>query len=278
MPKLRYLESTDGYIENKWCIQGVPLDDTASFRKGSSKGPNGVREASDGLEEYCPISDKSLFDLEYSDVGDLDFSGKSLESKHQLIEKNTLYAIEKGVKLLSIGGEHGVTGSIVKAYLSKYPNLKIIHFDAHADLRESYSDTPLSHASVLYRITEMTGFESIYQCGIRSVTREEWQWMRRNNTFYPATIESMDKIITEVKDNPVYVTLDLDILDPSVLPGTGTPEPGGIDFILLDNMLRRLSCLNIVAADVVELAPDLDLSGVSSITAAKLIRTMLMEW
>jgi agmatinase len=273
-----YLEADTGsYGSGDWVIVGAPLEETACYGKGMSGGPAAIREASDCLEDYCPIADRSLHDISVVDIGDIPVDvvpfPKNLEFIRNAIDK----IVNKRARPLLLGGEHTVTLPAVEAVLQKNFDLCLIHLDAHADLRDDYEGDTFSHACVVKRIADLLGPERIFQAGIRSGTREEWGWIRMHQSLYSCRPQGLDKLIAKVGERPVYVTLDLDILDPSVLPGTGTPEPGGISYQGLDQIVRKLGSLRVVGADVVELAPALDSSGVSSVTASKIVRTMLLS-
>ncbi|MEG1798993.1 MAG: agmatinase, partial [Synergistaceae bacterium] len=194
----------------------------------------------------------------------------------EMIEKTTDTILSDGKIPFMLGGEHLVTLGAVRAAAKKHKGLKILHFDAHADLRGSYMGEELSHATVIRRCAELLERKSVYQFGIRSMTKEEDMWAEDNvfqNKYDTCTLA--DKL-NEIGDSPVYLTIDLDVLDPSIFPGTGTPEPGGISFVELISAVHKMSGVNIVACDVNELAPHYDASGVSTITACKVIRELLL--
>ena len=258
-------------------FMGIPYDGTASFRPGSRFAPDAIRNVSDGLETYSPYQDKDLTQTRVNDYGDLVLPFGNLEKVLQLIEQKSDELLQMNKRILACGGEHLVSYPLIKAYLKKYPNLKVIHFDAHTDLRENYLGEKYSHSSVIRLLTEHLDPHNIYQFGIRSGERYEFEWGRQHTRFFPFTLDNFVEKIKDIdQSTPVYITLDLDILDPSCFPGTGTPEPGGVTFSELLNALLALMNRNIVGADVVELAPDYDPTGVSSITAAKVIREIAL--
>lgn len=275
---IAYLEASKELIPGGWALLGVPLDMTTSFHQGTDHGPRELRVASDNLEDYCPICDASLQDRPFADLGDLEFTqDMDLSQRLMRVGEATATVLDHGARPLLLGGEHSLSAPAVVAVLERHPDLCVIQFDCHADLRESYGGTPHSHASVMRRIVETVPVERVFQLGIRSGTREEWSFMREHATVYPATMEAATRVASAVGHRPVYLTIDLDVLDSSVLPGTGTPEPGGIDYKTLESILIALSSLNIVAADAVELSPPMDPSGVSNVVAAKVVRTMLLS-
>lgn len=250
---------------------GLPFDGTCSYRPGSRFAPERLRLASWGLEDYSPVYDKHLDDVKFFDAGELEFPLGNTEKSLKVIENNARQVFSDNKKFLGIGGEHLVTLPAVKACKEKYDNLAIIHFDAHTDLREDYLGEKLSHASVMRRIGEIVGFENIKQIGIRSGLKEEFDLMKKYNTLCK-NYSDLDVL----KDKKVFLTIDVDVLDPSVMPGTGTPEPDGLLYRELSGWIKYLSGFDIVGADVVELAPDYDKSEVSTAVVTKIIRDVLM--
>ena len=248
---------------------GIPYDGTSSFRPGSRFAPNAIRETSYGIETYSPIFDKDIEeDLSICDIGDMELPFGNFQKATYIIEKKLEEIPSK--KVVSIGGEHLITLPIVKHFYKKYNDIYLIHFDAHADLRDDYLGEKLSHATVIRRIAEIIGFEKVFQYGIRSGTKDEYNLIKKHKTLN----RSIDEIKNIIGKSHVYISVDLDVLDPSIFPGTGTPEPGGFSFNELINFIRQLDSLNIVGCDVVELSPHYDNSGVSTIVAAKVIREL----
>lgn len=267
--------ATDNYDEAKWVMIGLPFDGTCSNKPGTRFASQAMRTASWGLEEYSPIVDKDFNDISFFDAGDLEFALGNRDGILNLIEENIKQILADNKKSFGIGGEHLVTLPQIKAYKEKYPDLTVVHFDAHCDLREDYLGEKLSHASVIRRVTEIIGKENLYQIGIRSGEQTEFQWMKENKTLLTDMSEAA-KIFQSLKDKPVFITLDIDVLDPSIMPGTGTQEAGGMTFRELISWLLLLRNNNIVGMDLVELSPDYDTSGASTATAAKLAREMLI--
>jgi len=264
------------YDESKIVIFGAPFDSTTSYRPGTRFASAAMRNESFGIETYSPYQDKDLEDISVFDAGDLELCFGSPESALSDIEELSEKSLSDGKMPLMIGGEHLVTLGSVRAAVKKYPNLHIVHFDAHADLRDDYLGQKLSHACVMRRCHELVGDDKIFQFGIRSGDREEFYWGREHvctNKFNFDTIETLKE---KIGDNPVYFTIDLDVLDPSCFPGTGTPEAGGVTFTELLNAVKTVSGLNVVAMDVNELSPMLDQSGSSTALACKLLREILL--
>lgn len=273
---LAFIACESNYEQSKTVLFGAPYDCTVSFRPGARFAPNDIRNASYGLETYSPILNKDLTDYQISDVGDLEFAFSNSTKMIDGIYQQTKQLLVDDKCPIMIGGEHLVTLGSFKAIVEKYPDVHIIHFDAHADLRDNYLDEPLSHACVLRRCFELIGPNRIHQFGIRSMSIDEAYFAKDNVNQYEFTKANVTECFASLNNKPVYVTIDLDVLDPSVFPGTGTPEPGGVLFQTLMDAVHQLSELNVVGADVCELAPHYDHTGVSSVTAAKVIRELLL--
>ena len=259
------------YASSDIIMLGMPFDGTVSYRPGSRFAPEQIRLASWGLEEYSPYFDKHLEDCNFHDAGDLEFPLGNTKKSLDVIRQNVEEIYKDGKRVFGIGGEHLVTLPEIQA-ISKYvDNLAIVHFDAHTDLREEYLGEPLSHSAVIRHSAEIIGFENLKQIGIRSGMKEEFELMKKYNTLIHE-----HKELDVFKDKNIFITVDLDVLDTSIMPGTGTPEVGGLDFNQLVGWVKYLSQFNIIGADVVELAPDYDASGASTAVATKVIRELLM--
>lgn len=254
---------------------GLPFDGTVSYRSGSRFAPEQIRLASWGLEEYSPRFNKDINDCNFHDIGDLEFPLGNTVKSLELIKDNVKQIYDDGKRLLGIGGEHLVTYPEIVAISDVYgDDLAIVHFDAHTDLRDEYMGEKLSHSAVIKLCSRYVRPENIKQIGIRSGMKEEWEFMKRNNTFIKDNndYKSLDCLLGK----KVFVTVDLDVLDPSVMSGTGTPESGGMSFNELMGWFEYLKKFDIIGADVVELAPDYDTSGCSTAVATKVIRELLM--
>ncbi len=275
MPNFLAFESS---IQNAQIVfLGIPFDGTSVFRPGSRFGPEAVRSVSEVLETYSPYLEKDLSECRICDIGDIPLVFGNTEKVLNIIEEQADELINTGKKILACGGEHLITYSLVKACLKKHPDLKLIHFDAHTDLRTHYLGEKYSHSTVIRLLTEYIDPQDVYQFGIRSGEKEEMDWGMHNTRFYPFTLAGFAEKISDIDiDTPIYLTIDLDVLDPACFPGTGTPEPGGVTFNELLQALLSLRNRNIIGADVVELAPDCDQSKISSITAAKVIREVAL--
>ena len=240
------------YASSDIIMLGMPFDGTVSYRPGSRFAPEQIRLASWGLEEYSPYFDKHLEDCNFHDAGDLEFPLGNTKKSLGVIRQNVEEIYKDGKRVFGIGGEHLVT----------LP---------HTDLREEYLGEPLSHSAVIRHSAEIIGFENLKQIGIRSGMKEEFELMKKYNTLIHE-----HKELDVFKDKNIFITVDLDVLDTSIMPGTGTPEVGGLDFNQLVGWFKYLSQFNIIGADVVELAPDYDASGASTAVATKVIRELLM--
>lgn len=268
------------YEEAQIIMFGAPFDSTTSYRPGARFGSAAIRHESYGLETYSPYLDRALEDIKVFDSGDLELPMGSAEMALNDISKHTAKIIEDGKLPLMIGGEHLVTLGAFREIHKRYPDVQIIHFDAHADLRDEYLGVHLSHACVMRRCHDLIGDDRIHQFGIRSGDREEWIFARQGHTFmHPFVLSDIEYVTDGIgKNTPVYFTIDLDVLDASVLPGTGTPEAGGVSFNeLRDAIVTVCKNLNVVGCDVVELAPTLDASGASTATACKVVRELLLS-
>lgn len=273
-----FIGCESSFEEASIVLYGTPFDSTTSFRPGARFGPSAMRHESFGLETYSPYQDKDLMDIRVFDSGDLELCFGSSELALSDIENRTKEILKAAKLPVLLGGEHLVTLAAVRAVFHEYPDLHIIHFDAHADLRDDYLGTKLSHACVLRRCHELLGDNRIHQFCIRSGEREEFQFAAQHTDFHPFTFDGLKETVQELKEKkvPVYFTIDLDCLDPSAFPGTGTPEAGGVSFLELLDAIRTVAQTNIVGADLNELAPMLDVSGVSTATACKVLRELLL--
>ena len=266
------------YEESRIVIFGAPFDSTTSFRPGTRFGSQAIRNESYGLETYSPYQKKDLTDFKIFDSGDLELPiGDTARVLYQ-IEDRAGEILRDGKLPFMIGGEHLVTLGSVRAAAKKYPDLCIVHFDAHADLRQDYLGVELSHACVLRRCWELVGDDRIFQFGIRSGDREEFLWAEKGHVnMHPFDLKGISQAVDRISGKPVYFTLDLDVLDPSVFPGTCTPEAGGVTFLeLLQAVLLVCGKCRVIACDVNELCPPFDQSGVSTATAGKIVREMLL--
>jgi len=270
-----WLCSCEDFEKSDTVLIGIPFDNTCSLRPGSRFAPQAIRTCSIGIESYSPYLKNDLEDISFYDAGDLDLPFGNTQKVMDIIQNAAKEVLSCKKRLVVAGGEHLITFPIIKEYVKVYPDIAVIQFDAHADLREEYLGEKLSHACVMRRISEIVGLENIIQVGIRSGTKEEFNIMKENNTLVK-NLSDFKILLNKLGNRPVFLTIDLDVLDPSLMKGTGTPEPGGFSFDELISYIKELQDVNIVGADVVELSPDYDNSGVSTVTAAKVIREVLL--
>lgn len=274
-----FIAAEAAFDDARAVLFGAPFDGTTSFRPGTRFGPQAIRAESDGIETFSPYQNKDLEDLAIFDSGDLILPFGNTEAVLAMIEERTQAILDAGKMPVMLGGEHLVTLGAVRAMVKKYPDLHIIHFDAHADLREEYLGERLSHATVLRRSWDLLGDGRIHQFGIRSGERSEFEFAFEHTDFHPFNVKDVLDVVLALGDKvPVYVTLDLDVLDPSLFCGTGTPEAGGIFFQDLEEALLALEALNVVGFDMNELSPHYDASGVSTAVACKVLREMLLAY
>ena len=275
---MNFIGANSGYAEAEVVLFGAPYDSTTSFRPGTRFGPAAMRSESFGIETYSPYQDRDLEDIRVHDAGDLELPFGAPDRALDMIEEKAAAILADGKVPFLLGGEHLVTLGSVRAAAKRFPDLRILHFDAHADLREDYLGVTLSHACVIRRCHDLLGDGHIWQFGIRSGTREEFAFMKAGHVVTePFTLETLPQVSFS-EGTPVYLTVDMDVLDPSEFPGTGTQEAGGVRFGELLAALRDvLTRFRVVALDNVELSPPLDPTGRSTALACKLLREELLS-
>ncbi|WP_421382165.1 agmatinase [Bacillus salacetis] len=277
-----FIGSHPSYDESQIVLYGMPMDWTVSYRPGSRFGPTRIREVSIGLEEYSPYLDRELEEIKYFDAGDIPLPFGNPQKSLDIIE-DYIDGLMKDNKIpFGMGGEHLVAWPVMKAVYKKHKDLAIIHFDAHTDLREHYEGEPLSHSTPIRKIADHIGPENVYSFGIRSGMKEEFQWAKENGMHISKfeVLEPLKEILPKLAGRPVYVTIDIDVLDPAHAPGTGTVDAGGITSRELLASIHEIarSEVNVVGADLVEVAPIYDASEQTANTASKLIREMMLGW
>lgn len=257
---------------------GAPFDGTVSYRPGTRFAPKAIRGESFGIETYSPYQDKDLSDIKVCDLGDLEFPFGNPEAVLKIIEDTSAEILGLNKKPFMVGGEHLVSLGAVRAAAKKFPELNIIHFDAHTDLRDEYLGQKLSHATVMRRCHDILGDARIFQFGIRSGDRPEFEWAKSHVFMNKFNLNNIEHALDKIAGAPIYMTVDLDVLDPSEFPGTGTPEAGGVSFEELRSALLKVAETgNVVACDVNELSPTYDQSGASTALACKIIREILLS-
>ena len=268
----RFLSASSSGDRGCPVLLGCPYDGTSSFRSGARFGPLAIRQASVGLETYSPDLDMDLGEGRFEDIGDLELPmgdcGKALE----MIARQVRSILDQGKLPFCLGGEHTISIPAAAGVQEHHPALKVVQLDAHLDLRQEYLGEEICHATVMRRIGDMVGMQNILQLGIRSGTREEWRLGRDHRTIKDVN----EDILHWIGDSPVYLTVDLDVFDPGVMGGVGTPEPGGWTYSDFLKVILKLQSVEWVGVDVVELSPHYDPSGASAILAAKVVRDMIL--
>jgi agmatinase len=275
-----FMGSIDQYDEAKVVILGVPLEATLSFRPGTRFGPQQIRNVSVGLEEFSVYRNRDLTEVAFFDAGDVAFPYGNVEESLRLIEQAATQIIRDQKKPIFIGGEHLVSYPLIKAAAAQYPELVVLHFDAHADLRPDYLGQELSHATVMRQVvTKCLKPNNLYQFGIRSGTREEFKFAQEHtNLSVEAILDPLTSVLPRIKECPLYLSIDIDVADPAFAPGTGTPEPGGCTSRELISVIHALQGLNLIGMDIVEVSPMNDVNDQTSLLAAKLIREAILTF
>jgi len=264
------------YEDARIVVFGAPFDATASYRPGARFAPRAIRSELFGLEPYSPYQDKDIDDVEIYDCGDLGLPYGNANEALRLIEAHIDSLIEDNKLPLMLGGEHLVSLGAVRALANKHDDLRIVQLDAHMDLLYDYLGEKLSHTTVMRRAWEIVGDGRIFQFGIRSGKRQEFEFAKKHTQVQRFNLDGLDKAVESLRSFPVYLTIDLDVLDPSIFPGTGTPEAGGVTFQELLDSVLCLAGANVVGCDMVELAPAYDASGVSTSVACKVLRELVL--
>lgn len=273
----QFLGASPEYDVANVVIYGAPMDYTVSYRPGARFGPEKIRNVSVALEEYSPYRDRSLDEINFYDAGDLVLPFGNVDKSLQMIYETTKMIYEDKKFPIMLGGEHLVSLPAIQAAYEYFKNLKVIHLDAHTDLRNDYEGEVNSHATVIKKVADLVDASNVFQLGIRSGTREEFAYGKMNtNLYFNRLIEPLDEVVEKCAANPVYITLDIDVLDPAFAPGTGTPEPGGVSFRELLYAFDKFNKLNVIGFDLVEVAPPYDHADITSIVAAKIVREALL--
>lgn len=275
---LPFIGFDTAYSEANVVMFGAPFDGTTTFRPGTRFATQYIRPDSYGLETYSPHQDLDLEDFSIADIGDLELPFGDKMRSLEMIHSMTQTIVNDHKKPLMVGGEHLVSYGSIKALYEAYPDLHVIQLDAHTDLRTDYMGEAFSHSSVIARCHDFLGDGRIFQFGIRSGLKSEFEWAKEGHTHLQKfNFDGLSDVIASLKGKPLYLTIDLDVLDPSVFPGTGTPEPGGVSYKeLLDALSEITKHDNLVAADIVELSPQYDVSGASTAAACKTIREVAL--
>ncbi len=274
-----FMGAHEDYEHAQAVLVGVPMDYTVSLRPGSRTGPQQIRTISYGIEEYSVYQDKSLEDCSFYDAGDITLPFGNVSKSLEMIEGVADKLFQDKKLPIFLGGEHLVTYPLIKACHKVYPDLVVLHFDAHADLRTEYEGEENSHATVMYKAAKLLGDKRLYQFGIRSGIKEEFTFAKEHTNMYVNEIfPALNTVVGQVKDKPIYITLDIDCVDPAFAPGTGTPEPGGCTSREIIEAILAMKDLNVVGMDIVEVSPLNDNSDITSVLGAKLVREALLAY
>ncbi|MGD8190394.1 agmatinase [Brevibacillus ginsengisoli] len=276
-----FIRSHQNYEESQAVIYGMPMDWTVSFRPGSRFGPPRIREVSVGLEEYSPYLDRLLEDVKYFDAGDIPLPFGHVEGSLDAIRSFVSKVLADGKMPIGMGGEHLVTWPVIQAVYEKYKDLVIFHFDAHTDLRDNYEGYEYSHSTPIKKACNLIGGKNVYSFGIRSGMKEEFEWAKENMHLYKFDVlEPVKKVLPTIGNRPIYLTIDIDVLDPAHAPGTGTTEAGGITSRELLETIHFMAQngANVIGCDLVEVAPIYDSSEMTQIVASKILREMILSF
>ncbi len=273
-----FVSSKASFEDGEIVILGCPYDGSASFRPGARFGPSAIRRASWGIETYSPYFRRDLTQLSIHDMGDLELPLGEKKIAFDLIQKALRKILSKNKFPILLGGDHLITLPILEEILQVYPNLHLLQLDAHTDLRGDYLGETLSHSTVMRRVVDRLGKGRLFQIGIRSGTEEEFKMAKKIGSMISLDNNSLRSMVRHLRNRPVYITLDLDLFDPSLLPGVGTPEPGGLTFQAFISLLKVLNSLHVIGFDIVELTPDYDPTQISSVTASVILREMILAF
>jgi len=273
-----FVSSKASFEEGKIVILGCPFDGSASFRPGARFGPSAIRKASWGIETYSPYFRRDLTQLLIHDMGDLELPLGEKKIAFDYIQKALRKILSKNKFPILLGGDHLITLPILEEIIQVYPNLHLLQLDAHTDLREDYLGETLSHSTVMRRVVDRLGKGRLFQIGVRSGTEGEFKLAKEMKSIVSSDQRSLRAMVRRLRNRPVYITLDLDLFDPSLLPGVGTPEPGGLTFQEFISLLKVLKSLHVIGFDIVELTPDYDPTQISSVTASVILREMILAF
>jgi agmatinase len=273
-----YISASASFEKSNGVILGCPYDGSASFRPGARFGPSAIRRASWGIETFSPYFQRDLSQCSIHDMGDLELPLGEKKISLGLIRNGLGKILSEKKTPILLGGDHLITLPIVEEILTVHPHLHLLQIDAHTDLREDYLGEPLSHSTVMRKVVDHLGEGRLFQVGIRSGTEEEFKLARKMKSIVSLDPGSLSSMTKRLRNQPVYITFDLDVIDPSLMPGVGTPEPGGLTFQESILLLKKLQTLHVVGFDIVELTPDYDPTQVSSVTASVILREMILAF
>jgi agmatinase len=259
---------------------GIPFEGLVNLRRGADRGPRDLRIASDSIETYSPELDRDLEDLAIADLGDCELGSGSPREQLDRARQQVADFWRPGRLPVMLGGDHTATLPVIEVLAPAIPELRILQLDAHPDLREEFLGERFNYASALARVMDVVAPDRVYQVGMRTGAREEYE--KKAPHLYPAhvvhPVEAVRTLLPELGRHPLYVTIDIDVLDPSEAPGTGAPEPCGLRTADLIEIIRLLAPCRIVGMDLMEVAPGFDPSGRTAITASWILREAILSW
>jgi len=276
----RFIACTRSPDEAQIVFFGIPFEGKVNLRKGADRGPLDLRLASDSIETYSPALGRDLEDLAMADLGDCELPDGSPRSQLEAARQEIRRFWRPGLRPVMLGGDHTATLPVIEVLAAAVPDLRILHIDAHPDTREEFLGERFCYASAMARVMEVVPPERVFQVGMRTGSREEFE--RRLPNFFPVTAIAPDdavrKILPELRRHPLYVTIDIDVLDPSEAPGTGSPEPGGLRVPEVVELIRLLQGCEVVGTDLVEVAHAHDPSGRTGIAGSWILREAILTW
>jgi agmatinase len=276
----RFIACRAPYPDARIVLFGIPFEGSVNLRTGADHGPRDLRIASDSIETYSPALDRDLEDLHMADLGDCELGGGSPREQLQRAREEVRGFWRPGLLPVMLGGDHTATLPVIEVLAPAIPDLRILQLDAHPDLREEFLGERYNYASAMARVMDVVAPERVYQVGMRTGAREEYR--RKAPHLYPAhaihPVEAVRSLVPELSRHPLYVTIDVDVLDPSEAPGTGAPEPCGLTARELVEIVRLLEPCTVVGTDLMELAHAFDPSGRTGITASWILREAILTW
>ena len=273
-----FISAKASFAEAKAVILGCPYDGSATFRPGARFGPSAIRKASWGIETYSPYQESDLTQIKIHDMGDLELPLGEKKTSLRLIQEGARKILSAKKFPILLGGDHLITLPMIEEVHRAYPDVHVLHIDAHTDLRDEYLGETLNHSTVMRRVVDRLGEGRLSQLGVRSGTEEEFKSARKMKSILSSDQGSLRRMVKQLHNRPVYVTVDLDVMDPGLLPGVGTPEPGGFTFQELISLFKDLQTLRVIGFDITELTPDYDPTQISSVTASVILREMILAF
>jgi agmatinase len=273
-----FISAKASFAEANAVILGCPYDGSATFRPGARFGPSAIRKASWGIETYSPYQESDLTQIKIHDMGDLELPLGEKKTSLRLIQEGARRILSAKKFPILLGGDHLITLPMIEEVHRVYPDVHVLHIDAHTDLRDEYLGETLNHSTVMKKVLNLLSKGRLSQVGVRAGTREEFALAEKTRSILFFDPKSLIRMVNRLKQRPVYISLDLDVMDPGLLPGVGTPEPGGFTFQELISLFKGLQPLRIIGFDLVELTPDYDPTQISSVTASVILREMILAF